>query len=90
MCGRNSDWYRNVMAGGLVEVHVRSETLQVEQREVLDEAERRAAWDAYREAHPIYIRIILWTLVRVNALEDDPKQAVVRELPMLRFRRARS
>ena len=53
MWGRDSDWYRNVVAGGLVEVHVRSEALQVEWRE-LDEAERRAAMDAYREAQPIY------------------------------------
>jgi deazaflavin-dependent oxidoreductase (nitroreductase family) len=90
MWGRSSDWYRNVVAGGLVEVHVRGETLQTEWRELLDEAERRAAWGAYREAHPIYGRIILWTVARVNVLEGDPKQAVLRELPMLRLRRAGS
>jgi deazaflavin-dependent oxidoreductase (nitroreductase family) len=87
MWGRHSDWYRNVVAGGLIEVHRRGETLQVEWGELLDETERRAAWDAYRDAHPIYSRIILRTLVRVNALEGDPKQAVLRELPMLRLRR---
>src|SRR5437660_9322014 len=42
MLGENTDWYLNVVAGGLVEVHVRGETRQVEWRE-LDEAERRAA-----------------------------------------------
>jgi deazaflavin-dependent oxidoreductase (nitroreductase family) len=82
MWGRDSDWYRNVVAGGLVEVHVRGEERDVEWRE-LDEAERRAVMDAYREAHPIYSRMILRMLVRVNGLEGDPEQAVLRELPML-------
>jgi deazaflavin-dependent oxidoreductase (nitroreductase family) len=86
MWGRRSDWYRNVVAGGLVEVHVRGEQRQVEWRE-LDEAERRAAMEAYREAHPIYSRIILRMLVRVNGLQGDPEQAVLRELPMLGLRR---
>jgi deazaflavin-dependent oxidoreductase (nitroreductase family) len=89
MWGRDSDWYRNVVAGGLVEVHVRGEALQVEWRE-LDESERRGAMDAYREAHPIYSRIILRMLVRVNRLEGDPEQAVLRALPMLGLRRVGS
>src|SRR5918999_1305127 len=42
MWGRNSDWYRNIVAGGLVEVHVRGEALQVEGREVADPAQRPA------------------------------------------------
>jgi len=75
-----------VVAGGLIEVHVRAEERQVTWGE-LDEPERRAAMDAYREAHPIYSRIILRMLVRVNGLEGDPEQAVLRELPMLELRR---
>jgi deazaflavin-dependent oxidoreductase (nitroreductase family) len=86
MMSRSSDWYRNVVAGGLVEIHVRDERRQVEWRE-LDEAERRAAMHAYREAHPLYARIILRMLMRVNRLQGDPEQAVVRELPMLALRR---
>jgi deazaflavin-dependent oxidoreductase (nitroreductase family) len=89
MWGRRSDWYRNVLAGGLIEVHVRGEERQVEWRE-LDEAGRRAAMDAYRQAHPIYSRIILWMLRRVNGFEGDLEQAVVRELPMLGLRRVGS
>jgi deazaflavin-dependent oxidoreductase (nitroreductase family) len=85
MWGRKSDWYRNVVAGGLVEVHVRGEEQQVEWR-ALDEAERRAAMDAYRAAHPVYSRIILRMLVGVNGLEGDAEQAVLRELPMLGLR----
>ena len=51
---------------------------------------RRAAMDAYREAHPMYSRIILRMLVRVNRLEGDPEQAVLREVPMLGLRRVGS
>jgi deazaflavin-dependent oxidoreductase (nitroreductase family) len=85
MFGRSSDWYRNVVAGGLEEIHVRGEARQVEWQE-LGEAERRAAMDAYREAHPLYSRMILRMLARVNGFEGDAEQAVLRELPMLRVR----
>jgi deazaflavin-dependent oxidoreductase (nitroreductase family) len=84
MFSRKSDWYRNVVAGGLVEIHVRGEPRQVEWVE-LDEAGRREAMDAYREAHPIYSRVILRMLASVNDLEGDREQAVLRELPMLRL-----
>ena len=59
--------------------------MQVEWRE-LDEAERRAAMDAYREAQPIYSRIILRMLARSNRLAGDPEHAVAQHLPMLRLR----
>ena len=86
--GRDSDWYRNIVAGGLVEVHIRGEERQVEWRELTGEAERRTAMEAYREAHPIYSRVILRMLASVNDLEGDPEQAVLRELPVLELRRA--
>lgn len=90
MFGRDSDWYRNVIAGGLVEIHVRGEKRQVEWRE-LDEAERRAAREAFREAHPIYSRILLRRLARLHGLESDPEEAVLRlNLPMLALRRVGS
>jgi deazaflavin-dependent oxidoreductase (nitroreductase family) len=87
MFGRNSDWYRNAVAGGLVEVHVRGEKRQVEWRE-LDEAERRTAINFYRETHPLYSRLILRMVARVNHFEDDREDALLRELPMLGLRRA--
>jgi deazaflavin-dependent oxidoreductase (nitroreductase family) len=87
MWSRDSDWYRNVIAGGLVEIHVRGEKRQVEWRE-LDEAEGRAAGEAFRDAHSIYSRMVLRMLVRLNKLEGDPAEAVVRNLPMLGLRRA--
>jgi deazaflavin-dependent oxidoreductase (nitroreductase family) len=86
MWSRDSDWYRNVIAGGLVEIHVRGETRQVEWRE-LDEAERRAAGEAFRHAHPVYSRMIARRLARLNWLEGDPVEAVLRNLPMLGLRR---
>jgi deazaflavin-dependent oxidoreductase (nitroreductase family) len=86
MWGRDSDWYRNVVAGGLVEVHVRGEEREVEWRE-LGETDRRAAIEVYKAAHPRYSRLILRMLVRVNGLEGDPEEAVLRELPMLALRR---
>jgi deazaflavin-dependent oxidoreductase (nitroreductase family) len=58
MWSRDSDWYRNVVAGGLVEIHIRGEKRQVEWRE-LDNAEERQAGESFRVAHPIYSRMIL-------------------------------
>jgi deazaflavin-dependent oxidoreductase (nitroreductase family) len=89
MWGSDSDWYRNVIAGGLVEIHVRGETRQVEWRE-LDEAEKRAAGDAFRAAHRIYSRMILRILARLNRFHGDPAEAATRELPMLGLRRVGS
>ena len=86
MWGRDCDWYRNVIAGGLVEIHVRGEKRQVEWRE-LDEAERRAVGEAFRDTHPIYSRMILRVIARLNGLEGDPGEAAVRNLPMLGLRR---
>src|SRR5207244_5371952 len=58
MWSKNTDWYLNVVAGGLVEARVRGEAWQVEWRE-LDETERRAAGKAVREGRRSYSRIIL-------------------------------
>jgi hypothetical protein len=86
MWSRDSDWYRNVIGGGLVEIHVRGEKRQVEWRE-LDEAEGRVRAEAFRNAYPIYSRMIVRRLARLNRLEGDPVEAVVRNLPMLGLRR---
>jgi deazaflavin-dependent oxidoreductase (nitroreductase family) len=85
MFGQDTDWYRNVIAGGLVEIHVRGEKRQVEWREV-DEAERRPALEAFRAAHPIYSRMILRTLARLNGLEGDPLTWKAQDLPILGLR----
>jgi deazaflavin-dependent oxidoreductase (nitroreductase family) len=89
MWSRNSDWYRNVLAGGLVEIHVRGEKRQVEWRD-LDEVERRAAGEAFRDAYPIYSRMILRMLARLNGLKGDPLTWTARDLPMLGLHRVGS
>jgi hypothetical protein len=44
--------------------------------------------DAYRDAHPIYSRMILRMLASVNGFEGDHEQAALVELPMLELRGA--
>jgi deazaflavin-dependent oxidoreductase (nitroreductase family) len=82
MFGRDADWYRNVIAGGLVEIHVRGKKRNVAWRE-LDEAERHAAREAFRGAHPIYSRILLRRLARMHGLGPDPAEVAKLNLPML-------
>jgi deazaflavin-dependent oxidoreductase (nitroreductase family) len=89
MWSKDTDWYLNVTAGGLVELHVRGETRKVEWRE-LEEAERRVAGDAFRDAHPIYSLMILRVIARLNGFEGDPAEAALRNLPMLGLRRVAS
>jgi len=89
MWSSDSDWYRNVIAGGLVEIHVRGEKWQVDWRE-LDKVEERDAGDTFRVAHPIYSRMILRVIARLNGFEGDPGEAAVQNLPMLGLRRVAS
>jgi len=89
MWSRHSDWYQNVIVGGLVEIHVRGEKRQVEWRE-LDEVEGRGAGATFRDAHPIYSRMILRMIARLNGFEGDPGEAAMRNLPMLGLRRVGS
>ena len=87
MWGKDSDWYRNVTAGGLVEIHVRGEARRVEWRELAG-PERDEALEAYKSAHPRYSRLILRMLARVNEFEGDAEEAVRRELPLISLRPA--
>jgi deazaflavin-dependent oxidoreductase (nitroreductase family) len=82
MWGHASDWYRNVVAGGLVEVRRAGDGRPMEWRQ-LSEPERREAVDVYRSDHPVYSRLILGMLRRLHDLSGDPVEAIVRELPVL-------
>ena len=82
MFGEHSDWYRNVIAGGLVEVRRKGVGEQMEWRRLSGE-ECREAIAVYRENHPVYSRMILRMLVRIHGLAGDPVEAVLRALPML-------
>jgi deazaflavin-dependent oxidoreductase (nitroreductase family) len=82
MRGERGDWYRNILAGGLVEVSLRGEKLTPAWREV-GEAERLDVLRRYLDDHPIYGRMILRMLVRIHGLDGEPEAAVAASLPML-------
>jgi deazaflavin-dependent oxidoreductase (nitroreductase family) len=85
MRGTEGDWYRNLKAGGLVEVSLRGEAFDAEWRE-LSEEERREAATRYLAEHPRYAAFILRSLMRLHELEGDPVAAVSASLPMLSMR----
>jgi len=80
--GEGSDWYRNVLAGGLVEVRRGGEGRPMAWRR-LSEDEARQALSAYRRDHPLYSRVIFRTLVRVHGLSGERLDAIARAVPML-------
>ena len=83
--GSRGDWYRNVLAGGLAAVRLGGETYEPTWRE-LNEAERLAALERYRDEHPLYGRLVLWCLARLHRLRGDPLSAVAAAIPMLALR----
>jgi deazaflavin-dependent oxidoreductase (nitroreductase family) len=85
MRGKRGDWYRNILAGGLVRVSLRGESFLPTWRE-LSERERGDALRAYLDDHPLYGRLILRMLVRLHDLDGEPLPAVAREIPMLALR----
>ncbi len=87
MWGERSHWYRNVIAGGLVEASRDGEPQEMAWRRLSDD-EKREAIAAYRREHPLYSRVILRMLVSVHGLEGDPAEAVARAIPMLALYRA--
>lgn len=87
MFGERGQWYRNVVAGGLVEVRLRGQSYRPEWRE-LPEGERRIALERYRKRHPLYGRIVLWGLTRLHRLSGDAVSAVAATLPMLALRKS--
>ena len=89
MRGRRGDWFRNIVAGGLVEVSLRGESFSPEWRE-LSEAENREALERYRSEHPVYGRFVLWTLARLHGLDGETLPAVAGAIPMLALKRPAS
>ncbi len=86
MWGESSDWYRNVLAGGLVEARLRGEGHRFEWRR-LSEQERRQALSTYRQEHPVYSRVLLRMLTSLHGLAGDPFEAVAGALPMVALHR---
>jgi deazaflavin-dependent oxidoreductase (nitroreductase family) len=87
MWGEASDWYRNVLAGGLLEVRRDGAGRPMAWRR-LSEEEAREALSAYRRAHPRYSRMVLWMLARGHGLSGERLEAVARAIPMLALRPA--
>jgi hypothetical protein len=63
-----------------VEIQLRGDRRQVEWR-ALDEAERRAAGESFRDAHPIYTAVVVFIRMRTKGLgsciETERKDAEV-------------
>ncbi|MGH2923982.1 MAG: nitroreductase family deazaflavin-dependent oxidoreductase [Solirubrobacterales bacterium] len=82
MRGAEGDWYRNLIAGGLVEVGLHGERFEADWRR-LDEGEAAEATREYLDAHPRYARLVARSLMRLHGLEGDPIAELPRALPML-------
>jgi deazaflavin-dependent oxidoreductase (nitroreductase family) len=89
MRGEKGDWYRNILAGGLIEARLRGEGFTADWRR-LSEQENREALATYCGAHPIYGRFIVWALARGHRLRGNALEAVAREIPVLALSRGRS
>lgn len=82
MRGVEGDWYRNLIAGGLVEISLHGERFEADWRQ-LSEREKEAAVREYLEAHPRYAPLVARSLMRLHGLEGDPAAELPRALPML-------
>src|SRR5439155_12828240 len=82
--GEKAGWYRNVVAGGMVEVRLRDRSHRAAWRR-LAEDESRAALHRYRGAHPVFGRMIIAGLARRHHLTGEPLPAVAGAVPVLAF-----
>jgi membrane protein len=86
--GRRADWYRNVVAGGAVEVRVGRRCFRPEVR-VLGAAEAAAVLEDYERRHRVAAPVIRHVLRRLSghAYDGSPaaREQLVRELPLVAF-----
>jgi deazaflavin-dependent oxidoreductase (nitroreductase family) len=80
--GRQSDWYRNIVAAGPSGVRFRGESFAADWRELSAE-ESSDALNIYASVHPRWGRFILSGLARKHRLSGDPLPAVADTLPVL-------
>jgi deazaflavin-dependent oxidoreductase (nitroreductase family) len=83
MRGERSDWYRNVLAGGLVQVRFRGKTFERIGWRELSEEERRDVLALYREEHPVFGRMIVWGMGRAHRDAGDRISAAAKAGPLL-------
>lgn len=84
LAGHRADWYRNVVAGGLVEGSCRGRTGALRWRRASVPDGRRAL-DDYRHTHPLYTRALLSVVARTNHLPGTSSAELADALPILAF-----
>jgi len=82
MWGEQSDWYRNVVAGGLIEISVGGRAGPTTWRH-LSPQEKERALATYRRRHRAYSSMILQVLRHLQDLDGRSDVEVARALPML-------
>lgn len=82
LAGYRSDWYRNVVAGGLVDGSCRGRTGRLRWQRVAV-AEARDALDTYRRKHLLYTRVLLAIIARLNGLSGTSSGELAEALPLL-------
>lgn len=82
LMGERSDWYCNIVAGGLVSWTLHGNTHDPAWRR-LDPDEALVALGRYQQRHPRYAHFILRTLVRVNHIEDPSLHGIAGAVPVL-------
>jgi len=89
--GRRAQWYRNVIAGGAVELAIGGERFRPDYRE-LAPAEAAAVLDGYEQRNRLLAPIVRAVLSRLVGWRYDgspsARERLVRERPILAFRPA--
>lgn len=81
MRGERSDWYRNVLAGGPVSIRLRGEGFEVKARKLPPE-ESHTALTRYRQAHPLWGRMILSGMARTYHVKGDRLTGLAQAAPL--------
>ena len=83
MRGERTDWYRNVLAGGLVRVRFRGEDFAAPTFRRLLERESREALAHYVREHPLFGRIVARGMARGHHEAGDRLTAAAKAAPFL-------
>lgn len=80
--GERSDWYRNIVAGGLIEGSLRGRRGPLDWRRATP-GEARSALDEYRHKHPVYTRVLLGMIARLNELPNSSTSDLAAAVPVV-------
>ena len=88
--GRESDWLRNITAKPVERIQIGSQSFAAEHR-LLDEDEAIQVFDGYERRNwliaPIVRRVLSWLLGWTYQGTEDDRRRLVRQLPLIAFRR---